>query len=619
MDGARGATKKRGAGISAGSPWAKRGRGAPRPDFAKHQRVRTWRHGAVRSTGRPVSRESGDSGREDVYLTPSRTLAGEGTFLGAATPSWSPSRVERTRRPSSRPSPRCATPATLREVTALHVDHGLRPGSHLDGDTCALVCASLGVSLAPGEGRGSRRATCRPRRGRARYAALRREAARVGATRIATGHTRTTRPRRCSSASSGARARAASSGIPPRRGAIVRPLIDRTRAEVLAYLRARGLPHLEDPTNATPRFLRNRVRAEVIPVLRSLAPHASRGRWRGPPTSCATTSGRWPREGRRLAAAGAVPRRRPRSREPVAVRRRVVRDLWRRAAGGAADLEARHVESVLALLGRRGPARAPLSRGFEACVRYGALAIRRRRRPTAPAGRAGPRSRGRASTRCRSGGVLEVAARRRGRPGRSGGAGGVPATASAPTGGAASKKLKAWLIDRKVPAGGAGRAPGPGGRRGVDALDPGTGRPLGEAERRRALRRVIPRDSAGGAADPGLRRCPALLYWESDVADGEDPREEVSEIAPVLQDRPALGRPHPDVRGLLPVLRPARPRAEGVRLLRLRRQGRGGRRPGRHRQGHELRRPPAGRQRLPHRRSARRHRPRSSTGSRRRA
>ena len=331
------------------------------------------------------------------------------------------------------------------ELTAVHVDHGLRPGSHHDAEACARLCASLGVPLrqVKVEVRGGNvQAEAR----KARYAALRREAARVGATRIATGHTQDDQAETVVLRllrGSGARGL---SGIPPRRGAIIRPLIDRTRAEVIAYVRARGLPHLEDPSNATPRFLRNRVRAEVLPALRSLAPHASRALARAADL-LRDDERALAGQGRRLAATGSV-RVADLLAEPVAVRRRVVRDLWRRASGRRADLEARHVESVLAMLGRRGPSRALLSRGFEACVRSGALSVRAAPAtvpPTEPVRIPGP-----GAHALPGGGVLEVVSATgaawplwwRGR---------LPGDRFRPARGNGSKKLKAWLIDRKVP------------------------------------------------------------------------------------------------------------------------------------------------------------------------
>ena len=331
------------------------------------------------------------------------------------------------------------------ELTAVHVDHALRPGSHVDAEACARVCGSLGVPFrqVKVEVRGGNvQAEAR----KARYAALRREAARVGATRIATGHTQDDQAETVLLRllrGSGARGL---SGIPPRRGAVIRPLIDRTRAEVIAYVGARGLPHLEDPSNATPRFLRNRVRAEVLPALRSLAPHASRALARAADL-LRDDERALAGQGRRLASTGSV-RVADLLAEPVAVRRRVVRDLWRRASGRRADLEARHVESVLAMLGRRGPSRALLSRGFEACVRNGALSVRAAP-ATAPATEPvcipGP-----GTHALPGGGVLEVASAtgaawplwwRARRPG----------DRFRPARGRGSKKLKAWLIDRKVP------------------------------------------------------------------------------------------------------------------------------------------------------------------------
>ncbi len=150
----------------------------------------------------------------------------------------------------------------LASLSAIHVDHRLRPDSARDGEACAHLCRRLGVPLlrvevevAPGNVQAQAR--------RARYAALRLAAARAGATRIATGHTRSDQAETVLLRllrGSGARGL---SGIPPRRGPIVRPLIDRSRREVLAYLRARRLSWLEDPTNASPRYLRNRVRAKT--------------------------------------------------------------------------------------------------------------------------------------------------------------------------------------------------------------------------------------------------------------------------------------------------------------------------------------------------------------------
>lgn len=61
-------------------------------------------------------------------------------------------------------------------------------------------------------------------------------------------------------------------GIPPVRGAIVRPLLQTTREEIEAYLAAEGVPFVEDSSNEETVYRRNRLRHEVLPVLRELNP-----------------------------------------------------------------------------------------------------------------------------------------------------------------------------------------------------------------------------------------------------------------------------------------------------------------------------------------------------------
>jgi tRNA(Ile)-lysidine synthase len=70
-------------------------------------------------------------------------------------------------------------------------------------------------------------------------------------------------------------------GIPPVRERVCRPLIERTRREVLEYLASLGQPYCTDPTNLTGKYARNRVRLEVLPVLEELHPGAARNLARG--------------------------------------------------------------------------------------------------------------------------------------------------------------------------------------------------------------------------------------------------------------------------------------------------------------------------------------------------
>ena len=155
-------------------------------------------------------------------------------------------------------------------LRAVHVNHGLRAGAEADEDFVRGLCARWEVSLhvervavrqgPPWEGL---EAEAR----RARYAAFRDVARRTGAQRIATAHTaddqaETVLMRILEGA--GPRGLA---GIAATRGMLIRPLLDARRADVEAHLRAREIPWVEDESNRDARFLRNRLRHQVLPFL----------------------------------------------------------------------------------------------------------------------------------------------------------------------------------------------------------------------------------------------------------------------------------------------------------------------------------------------------------------
>jgi tRNA(Ile)-lysidine synthase len=150
---------------------------------------------------------------------------------------------------------------------AAHVDHGLRPDSAADAAAVRELGERLGVPVSvvavKVERGGSLEAAARA----ARYRALEAEATRLGADRIAVGHTaddqaETVLMRLLEGASVRGLA-----GIPAVRGRIIRPLLGVRRRELVDELRRAGLPWREDPSNADPKFLRNRIRHDVLPVL----------------------------------------------------------------------------------------------------------------------------------------------------------------------------------------------------------------------------------------------------------------------------------------------------------------------------------------------------------------
>lgn len=64
-------------------------------------------------------------------------------------------------------------------------------------------------------------------------------------------------------------------GIQPRNGRVLRPLLCVSRAEIEAYLAERGQTYVTDSTNLEADVLRNKMRLQVLPLLRKLNPAVS--------------------------------------------------------------------------------------------------------------------------------------------------------------------------------------------------------------------------------------------------------------------------------------------------------------------------------------------------------
>lgn len=55
---------------------------------------------------------------------------------------------------------------------------------------------------------------------------------------------------------------------------LIRPMLGVLKEEALAYLKTEGIKYHQDPSNRDPRFLRSRVRHELLPKLKELHPRA---------------------------------------------------------------------------------------------------------------------------------------------------------------------------------------------------------------------------------------------------------------------------------------------------------------------------------------------------------
>ncbi len=268
-------------------------------------------------------------------------------------------------------------------VRAFHLNHCLR-GTESDRDEafCRRLCEKLGVELtvervdvAAAAGDSAVEETAR----RIRYARL--ENAACGA-KIAVAHNADDNLETMLFhlvRGTGAKGLA---GIPPVRGRIIRPLIAVERSAIEDFLRERGQDFVTDSTNADTVYTRNRIRREVVPVLRELNPQAAQAAARlsrqlrqdesclqsyaqACAKLCAAEDGTW--------------RVKPLREAEPAIRTRALRLLLENAHMPLKDVTAKHFAALEHLLETESPsAEIDLPNGYLARREYDVLRIVRR-------------------------------------------------------------------------------------------------------------------------------------------------------------------------------------------------------------------------------------------------
>jgi tRNA(Ile)-lysidine synthase len=157
-------------------------------------------------------------------------------------------------------------------LVAHGVDHGLRPEALRELDQAAAFADTLGVPFARTSVHVARGGNLQARARSNRLKALRDAAERAGCTCIATAHhaddrAETVLLRLLRGASPDGLA-----VLPPRRGDLVRPFIRARRRDIECHIERHAIPYASDPSNLDPRFLRARVRQELLPLLETLSP-----------------------------------------------------------------------------------------------------------------------------------------------------------------------------------------------------------------------------------------------------------------------------------------------------------------------------------------------------------
>lgn len=161
-------------------------------------------------------------------------------------------------------------------LSVVTVDHGIRSESADDaawvqaladryGLGCRTVRAQLGPDASEAEARGARQAAW----------------AECPEDHVAVGHHRDDHVETAVLGWMRGSGTRSMGGLAWRAGRVVRPILGLDRSQIGAWAERRGLVWREDPSNADPRYLRNRVRHELLPMLDALRPGATRAMARG--------------------------------------------------------------------------------------------------------------------------------------------------------------------------------------------------------------------------------------------------------------------------------------------------------------------------------------------------
>jgi tRNA(Ile)-lysidine synthase len=275
------------------------------------------------------------------------------------------------------------------EFVVAHLDHGLRGGEgQADAAWVEAFAAEQGVRFI-GEAidvaaiaRQERRSLEEAARS-ARYAFLRRVAADIEAARICVGHTRDDQAETILLHLLRGAGLSGLAGMAPLSEDIARPLLDLARADTVGYCKARGWRPREDRSNDDLRFARNRLRRELLPMLETYNPNlretlARNARLIGEDHRYLDELANAIHRGahvQRTDDAVCLPLDWLRA-QPLALRRRLLREVAADLTGDGVSLEARHISQLDALIdsGHTGKS-LELPGSLRAFLDYAALVI----------------------------------------------------------------------------------------------------------------------------------------------------------------------------------------------------------------------------------------------------
>jgi tRNA(Ile)-lysidine synthase len=157
-------------------------------------------------------------------------------------------------------------------VGLAHYNHRLRDTAARDESFCRDLAGSLGLPIVVEAGdvalhAATERLSVEDAARRLRYDFLHQAAASLSATGIGVGHTLDDQAETVLLKLVRGAGPSGLGGVYPKKGIVIRPLLEASRADLRAWLASLGQPWMDDETNADVSNPRNRIRHRVLPEL----------------------------------------------------------------------------------------------------------------------------------------------------------------------------------------------------------------------------------------------------------------------------------------------------------------------------------------------------------------
>ncbi len=281
-------------------------------------------------------------------------------------------------------------------ITVVHVEHGVRGQESVeDARFVEKICREQKIEyrlvscrvpeLAQQEGLSVEEAGRR-----ARYEAFARIKKEMGADKIAVAHNQDDQAETVLFQIARGSGLTGAGGIRPVRGAIIRPLLGCSRAEIEAYLRGRALTWCTDATNRELDYTRNRIRHQVLPVFEAEINRKSREHIVALAEELQRVQAYMEQETKRCLEELAVFQNgtvqltaAALKEKPVLLQEYVLRESLRRAGCPLRDIGRRHIADMQKLLDGQSGRQTALPGGWQAVRSFDKLILRRKEKERA--------------------------------------------------------------------------------------------------------------------------------------------------------------------------------------------------------------------------------------------